>query len=269
MFEIGESVLHEMFGEGKVKSIDGVKIAVLFNNGNTKVIHNKHLFYDKTKTKFIKMKENCGQSLYMINEKSARSYFRNKPEEKLIKSIEERGIKKLVHFTSYKNLDSIISHGLMSRKQLSKHEIPFVYNDVMRLDNKFDGINLSIENINEFLLRSYIKKYGREYVVVELSPLLLYTLFYENKEEKVLIKREYYDYNAASSDTCSSIDDIEVMFPKSIVRKGRLYDRRNKDKNQPTAIQAEIIVEGHIPLIYIRNIKTVEGAILWQNDRSL
>lgn len=268
MFKKGDIVIHDIFGSGKVIDTNGRKVNVIFDNGSKKIILDDYLFSNE-KINFIEIPFEYGESFFMIDEKTAARYFRNKPEEQLIKSIINRGIKKLVHFTSSENVENILAHGLLSISILTKNKIPYVSNDNIRLDKKLDGINISIENINLYLLNIFQKNYKRDYVIIELSPSLLYILFYEKEGRKKLIKREYYDYNAAALDTCSSEYNIEIMFSKKLYKKNKFFDRYNKADNIPTCIQAEIIIKDYIPLQYIRNIKTMKGKLIWQNDQYL
>ncbi len=66
----------------------------------------------------------------------------------IMKCIEKRKIKKLIHFTSVSNLESILKKGLLSREMLEEKNIKFECTDMQRYDGRKDCISLSIEYPN-------------------------------------------------------------------------------------------------------------------------
>lgn len=157
--------------------------------------------------------------------------------------IKERGIEKLVHFTARENLESIRKHGILSVQALEENEIEYLNNDKERKDKCLDAISLSITTPNYRLLSNFKEKYpNRQYVLIDIKPSILFDM---------KIKRHYCDYNAAAYDVAISDENIEIMFKKQ-VRIINFYgteicgDREDKEENEPTLVQAEILFFGRI-----------------------
>ncbi len=188
------------------------------------------------------------------------------PEEKeksvdLENKITERGITRLIHFTPKDNLNSIMENGIMSIDMMKKRNITYVCNDNIRLDGICDGISLSIQNPNNFLLNSFKKNYkDRKYVCLILNPALLYEITDDTGSR--LAPRLYCNYNAAAQCTNRSENDFDIMFQNSFIA-GPWYDsriyRRNEtfDDSETTAVQAEILFRGTIDPKYILEVKEV------------
>lgn len=102
-------------------------------------------------------------------------------KQQTIKSIvQQRGITKLVHFTSINNLDTILRYGLATREVLDnavvKHRGTFYFdfNDAKRLDCQRNSISLSIHHPNHKMFwtcRSH--KPEASWVVLEINPSVL------------------------------------------------------------------------------------------------
>lgn len=116
----------------------------------------------------------------LIKRAEVRTPYDKEEEERcnaLATLIEERGITRLVHFTAEENLPSIYDHGLMSVAKLDKSGIKYDKNDTDRADNIPDGISLSVQNPNQYLLRHFCQKYpNKKYVILSLDPALLYEI---------------------------------------------------------------------------------------------
>ena len=67
------------------------------------------------------------------------------------KIIQERQIKRLVHFTDVWNSFFIGKYGILSIEELKKRNLRHIANDQYRLDNMPNFISLSITNINLYL----------------------------------------------------------------------------------------------------------------------
>lgn len=81
--------------------------------------------------------------------------------------IKKRKIKTLVHFTSVKNLPSILENGLQSRKMLEKNGLDAMCNDLNRLDDRILYNCLSIEFPNFPLFYTFRKNYTKvKYCVI-------------------------------------------------------------------------------------------------------
>ena len=198
--------------------------------------------------------------------KNARAISTLSKEEKkksldLQDKISEKGITRLIHFTSRKNLESILKNGIMSITEMKQNLMHYEYNDENRFDQCFDGISLSIQSPNIYLLNKFKEKYkDREYVYILLDPALLYEITDDSGEK--LAPRIYCNYNAAGSLTKKDSENIDVMFEDGFIAgpwwKSMYFTRENKEDNETTANQAEIIFRKRIDPKYILDIKEVD-----------
>ncbi|MDA7841463.1 DUF4433 domain-containing protein [Gammaproteobacteria bacterium] len=165
--------------------------------------------------------------------------------------IDSRNISELIHFTPRRNIELIKTHGLISAKQAHIKKLPITRNDFKRLDNKKEGICLSITYANEYVLGKFKKKYGGKWSIIVVDPMVILTK-----------KCFFYDCNAASSkfhncsdEYLSSSEAFEGMFARSIQTsngpRARAWGSR---KNLTTDVQAEIIVTESIATNYLEFI---------------
>lgn len=176
--------------------------------------------------------------------------------KKIAEEIKKRGIQKLIHFTSRKNLTSIRNVGaILSRKQLINHsEIDFDIMDDNRFDDELNCISVSITKPNKYMLRQKISE-GRlvEPCIIEIDPCILL-------DPDVNFK--FCERNAARRDIAkgSTFSAFLQMFQsdKAITftdRCGFFVTRTraelNRKDNETTDEQAEILVESKIPVKYI------------------
>lgn len=161
--------------------------------------------------------------------------------------LKEREIEHLIHFTDKRNLDSIKKHGILSVQDMKQRGISFYNNDLERFDKHLDGISLSITSRNSFLFTRFQQRNKRNWIEIYIKP------------EEILFKNKcfFYDYNAAASkfkdkseSELSSFSALQGMFADTVKAGGRNHTRldivRPLPKNQPTSVQAEIIVKGAI-----------------------
>lgn len=172
----------------------------------------------------------------------------------LAKELKRRGITKLVHFTSEDNLSSILKMGgILSRKELEKYpSIKYSITDKNRFDEELNGISISITKPNEYMLNYKIKKgLIKNPYIIDIRPELLL-----DPDINFL----FCESNAARRDKNkgSCFKDFKQMFQEDEpVRNSRGYITSAKrkylylDDNLPTDAQAEILVEGKIPMTYI------------------
>lgn len=184
----------------------------------------------------------------------------NKKRILLENIIVERGITRLIHFTPKENLPSIQKNGIMSVKTMKDKGISYVHNDNYRFDKTTDGISLSIQNPNQFILMKFKKQYNnRDYVCLILDPALLYEITDESGTH--LAPRKYCNYNAAALCTEEDDENIEIMFKDNITAGSwmntRIYNRCSKDDNATTTDQAEILFRSTIDPKYILDIKEI------------
>ena len=85
--------------------------------------------------------------------------------------IEKRFITRLVHFTEESNIDSILEHGILPRKELEDLKFNFHFNDSNRWDRETMSISLSVENPNIRLLNKFkINNPGKKYKLITINP---------------------------------------------------------------------------------------------------
>lgn len=180
--------------------------------------------------------------------------------------IKNRGITKLIHFTSTDNLESIYKNGLLPRNTLLSRNLEFDYNDHNRLDNRLDAICISVSNPNSHLLDEFINRYPeKKYVVLEINPSILY----EIKKDNFPIERIYSDYNAASKYAKKSFVDMSIMFKKEINKRHIAHNRDGKKDFEPTSDQAEILFFGKIDTKYITNLENIYKEFKSSNNQAL
>lgn len=149
----------------------------------------------------------------------------------------------------------------MSITEMKQNLMHYEYNDENRFDHCFDGISLSIQAPNICLLNKFKEKYkDREYVYILLDPALLYEITDDSGEK--LAPRIYCNYNAAGSLTKKDSENIDIMFENGFIAgpwwKSMYFTRENKEDNETTANQAEIIFRKRIDPKYILDIKEVD-----------
>lgn len=172
--------------------------------------------------------------------------------------IEKRFISRLVHFTNEKNIDNIKKFGLLPKNELIRLNILSEFNDVNRLDGHEDGICLSVENPNDYLLKVYQNRYRNvKYKLVTINPSILYAILKKNGDRIELVKRIYCNYNAASNLTLKSFEDLNIMYRSEVQTYHGIFTRNNKPESVPTAVQAEIIFLGSIPPEFIESIEDI------------
>ena len=177
--------------------------------------------------------------------------------------IANRGIRRLVHFTSRRNLIGIFKLGaLVARQKVQKYAEAnseedlmaiLKWNDRLRLDGRKDCINLSIEQINGFLFDVFRKKFEEEFhdeepwCVIEIDPDVL-----------LMPGVVFTTSNAASSyvrahGTAPGLKGLQALYAQRIVTptiRSTRIDERSLDMPDacPTSRQAEALVPGEIPL---------------------
>ncbi len=178
----------------------------------------------------------------------------------------ERGITRLVHFTTKFNLIGILKLGkIMPRSMLERYkqlhpEDNWVNlsacNDAARWDGRTDFINLSIEHINTPLFRKFSSQNGDEayWCIIEIDPRCL-------REKGVLFTMA----NASSTwvrkhGTASGLEGLKALYRESFtiqLSNGdvRQYSRNNQmPRNWPTCNQAEVLFPGALDLGLIKGV---------------
>jgi hypothetical protein len=137
----------------------------------------------------------------------------------------------------------IMKHGLLSKEVLEQRKIRYVDNDKYRFDSSLDAVCLSISHPNNKMFYKLRKHLECDWVVLEIRPDILWTH-----------NCTFYPTNAASSEMTDLDDDdvcglagLEALFVKE--------NRRDALREQePTDVQAEVLVFDPIPLSMIRSV---------------
>jgi len=96
-------------------------------------------------------------------------------EEKFKLAIEEKNIKRLLHFTNCKNLNTISKFGLLSRERLDAEQIDYEYNDSSRYDGCTNTISVSISFPNYAMFYKLMKDYpSTDWAIIVIHPRVIY-----------------------------------------------------------------------------------------------
>lgn len=203
---------------------------------------------------FVKKLESSNIDFSFIDEMmpSAKPYTNTQSAKNVQEFITQRGIKKLLHFTAGKNIGSIKKYGILSVAELERRGWYYSLNDSKRLDFKLDYISLSISRINSFVCKRFIENGSLiNPYVIEIDPCVLWQ---EN------LDKIYCITNAATKNASkgSSLEDLKAMFANDVsyIINGeeRKVPRKNKNFNETTDPQAEILFEKRIDPKYFLNI---------------
>lgn len=151
----------------------------------------------------------------------------NSPSEDIAFLRDERGVERFVHFTPVDNLASILTHGLLTRKQLEDNDISHAYTD----DNRFEGIdviNLSITNPNIRMFYRKRKEVPSSFAVISIDPSVLCCKDVEYR---------FTTENAASrrAQPCNAHELFAGARPTFF------------QPNWPTNNQSELLIKGSVP----------------------
>lgn len=185
--------------------------------------------------------------------------------DRIRKFANERGITRVVHFTSFKNLVGIFKSGkLLSRLKLAMSGGEWFHaNDLNRWDGRLNYINTSIERINVSLFRA-MEKRGWEsghdlgfWCILEFDPVCL-------EKRNVLFSVD----NAASTfvrrcGTHMGINGLSAMFAETVTT-GRQVEGQTQvysiqrsyalPLNWTTADQAEVLIPEELPIQLLNGI---------------
>ena len=168
--------------------------------------------------------------------------------------VRDRRIDVLCHFTRLENLTGILRHGLLSRRTLSERHMQFYAVDHERLDGCQDAVCLSVSFPNYMLFYSKRMNYFKEQKVSDSQWVVLLL------DVRVLWEREceFCQQNAASN--------VEREIPRRERRKPEALEKMfsdfeditrydlNLNRGFPTNPQAEVLVFGHIPAVYVKQV---------------
>lgn len=165
---------------------------------------------------------------------------------RIINDARRRGIEYLVHFTNAKNLESILSNGLLNRDYLDRYGYEYEYNDDKRLDNVKESISTSITFPN----------YKMFWPIRLMHPNEDWAILFIDAIKAFKLKCAFCSNNAASNQERT----IELEKRCTYNSYARMFEEVNDtysredmglSSNEPTNPQAEVLILDNIPLNYI------------------
>ena len=160
-----------------------------------------------------------------------------------------RRIRYVYHFTRARNLESILSHGLLARNELLKANIAAPLNDQQRIDGRTDRVSLSIGFPNHCLFKVYRQRFAADtWALLRLNASILWTL-----------DCCFIPMNASSSRvrglepaSFRGADALEALFADwTPTRMERTPAMR---EYWPTDVQAEVMVQARVPSRLIEKV---------------
>ncbi|ENX4858843.1 TPA: DUF4433 domain-containing protein [Vibrio parahaemolyticus] len=164
-------------------------------------------------------------------------------KDEIEKILKERNITTLLHFTQLENLPSILEHGLQTKDELAEDA---KCNDELRLDNHTDTISMSIHHPNDPMFYKYRTELRKK------DPKSDWCIL--GVRASILLEQDalFCKHNAASAAIIGKTEEdlrkpesLEGMFTELAGYESRSEQRLND--NDPTDVQAEILIKGTIP----------------------
>ena len=163
--------------------------------------------------------------------------------------LEQRGIDTLYHFTQAKNLENIFKYGLLPRTKLGDKCINSHINDYNRFDNCLNAVCMSLEFLNyKMFYKLRMENNNAEWAVLKLNAQILckfpcaycWTNAGDSRMYSIPIKQRMGE---------AAFLDLFKDCPG--------YPRRSEldiPDYFPTNPQAEVLVFGEIPVLYIDKV---------------
>ena len=159
------------------------------------------------------------------------------------KQVEDRGITRLCHFTSSRNLPHILRSpgGLLSTKQLDKTKKVFNPTDTSRWDGYPDHVCCSIQYPNGWYLSKAVgrERLFRDWVVLLLRPSYLW-----------MDGTKFCVTNAATQSgelVHAGLESFDALFADEVIgQRGTIYTRGRKLDSVPTDDQAEVLIPDRV-----------------------
>lgn len=183
--------------------------------------------------------------------------------------IRERGISRLVHFSPQRNLIGMFHlGGLWARSRLIEYAAAnedldmmayVTWNDSVRLDNRQDCINLSIERINPFLFEVFKRKFEERFhddepwCIIEIDPSVMDT------EGAVFTTANAASRYVRRNGTATGLAGLVALYSEKIFVQKMYHtqvDQRyvGMPRAWTTSPQAEVMIPGVIPLDKITGV---------------
>jgi len=165
-----------------------------------------------------------------------------------------RDIRYFYHFTSLKNLNSIIAHGILGRRTLQEKKISYIPSDFTRNDLLEDGICLSVNAPNNYMFDSKVRK-GLDLVVLEIrNPINLLTSLRFISSPGNFARNEVKNYFYNFPEKFTGALGLNRLFLNDEVRK-----KWNLSIHEPTDSRSEIVFFDPIPWEYVNQVISPAG----------
>lgn len=163
--------------------------------------------------------------------------------------VTRRNITNIYHFTKMSNLNSILQNGILPRNFLEYNEIHFSFNDQVRADNRVDCSSFSISHPNyKMFYQCRLNDPSSDWAVLSFNPSIIWeknTLFYPtNAASNTERFRPAIEHQGGAA--------FEALFAEREGMPTRII--RELNDNEPSDVQAEIMIEGFIEPRYITSI---------------
>lgn len=160
-----------------------------------------------------------------------------------------RNITSLFHFTSIKNLESIVTHGFLGRESLKERVLEFTPSDQIRYEPILDGVCFSLSRPNHYMAARKIVS-GHEMVLPELQGL-----------DSLLTNYNFISSpgNFGSPTLKRKIESWpeEFIGGQGLMNLFKSHATREKysiPDFEPTDLQAEIIVVERLPWSFVEKV---------------
>jgi hypothetical protein len=177
-----------------------------------------------------------------------------------IRSIaEDREVPFLLHFTQSANLQGIVKHGLLPRRELEKLAYPVYVSDQHRLDENDAAVSVSISRMNEEMFTWKRERSGHEnWLILALSPEILWTH-----------NCRFCWCNAAKKEIKDRAGFLGGPWAFEKMFEGDESEREGLASCFPTNIGAEVQVLENIAPTYIRAVVTNDSRIVEPLQKTL
>jgi hypothetical protein len=213
---------------------------------NTRMLYLRNILYVyqrelHTIVKSKKFKELAGNHQHHDFISLVESFVLTDEDEEIRDTVAARGIRQLVHFTNVNNLTSIFDNKqLLSLQKLQKSEVKFSNNDDRRLERFHNCLCCSLTSININLLTEYLRRGGyKSFCILKLNPRYIYKqgTYFSMSNAAREAKNEILQF------TFDGLHGFNHLFDNQI---NNIQRDINCPDNQPTDLQAEVLIEDSI-----------------------
>jgi hypothetical protein len=181
----------------------------------------------------------------------------NDNSEDIKRFVEKKGINKLVHFTSYYNLESILKNGLLPVSDLKNKKIDYYNNDSDRYDGFIDAVSVSITFPNYRTFYKKRKEYKkRNWVVLILDKSILWDKDCLFVDGNAATYKNSNNLKENKEQLLNSLNSLKNLFEDIKEYRGDKKQRQNNliSENMPTNPQSEVLIFNRIEVKYIKEI---------------